>query len=265
MQQQNNFMQKEDAYAATEISLIDNLHDGGKITEQFANLLRSIHSFTVAPAEASLRKVRAVIALRETLRDKNITQKHAAYLGSRFDWHFPVALGARDIAMIDLEFQKPEFRQQLLRSVKQYGAEIKTVGIDNSRIDFVLDLGEGGENVTLRVDGTDLHEYEPQQPLGFILGCYGGWEKQGKVPIPENIIRGLAKDGLVLGLDYPHEGYTHDFGMDIIERDGFYLYQVTDVGKMIASSMAVVPPPEPPSPYLKISRAIREARQKKPS
>ena len=262
LKREEDFMQKEDAFASTDIELIRNLNDTGKITAQYANLLRSFQSSTLGPAEASLRKVQAVIALKDTLKDRTISQRHTAYIGSRFDWHFPVALGARDIAMIDLIYQNPGPRQELLRSLIHYGAEIKTVGIDNSVITFVLDLGIARESVTLRLD-TDVFTYKPQQPLGFVLQFYGPWEKTSKVPVRENVARGMTNDAIVLNSDYSHSRYAPGMGMEIIERGDFYLYQVKDIDKMIASSIAEVSADEPPEAYSKISRAIRDSRQKK--
>jgi len=253
--------QEENTDKASKNSLIDGLRGAGKITDQYANLLRSIHTSTFGAEGASLSKVKAVIALKETLGNNGIAQKHAAYIGSGLDWHFPVALGARDIAMIDPMYQNPEDRQRLLKSVREFDPEAKIDGEEDLLINFAVDIGEGMENVTLHLDKTDVNTYEPQLPLGFVLEFRGPSAIKSNVPILENIARGMADDGLVLNFDYIHEAqYTPDIGMEEIGREGFRLYRVTNQNKLIDSSMEVVAPPEL---SLDVLQTVLKSRQKK--
>jgi len=236
------FYAEESESRAQKNKLIEDLSNTEQITPQFVRLLRSIHTSTFGAEGATLRKIRAVLAMRKMLKDQGITQRYTANLGAGIDWQFPVALGAREIVMVDQDYQRKDVVVKLFESVRQFDG--KTQMKDGNRPDilFGVDLGEGREDITLHLDSSEITKYQPQQPLGFVLEFAGPSKgpNRSRVPVLPNIARAMTDDGLVFNLDYPHKTlFTPGLGMDVVESGGFYLYKVHDKRQMITASSTI--------------------------
>ena len=72
---EDDFIEEQIAFAATKEDLIDNLLKTKSITPQYAFLLQSIQTATLGREGAILRKVQAVLALREALRQESIAKR----------------------------------------------------------------------------------------------------------------------------------------------------------------------------------------------
>lgn len=101
------------------VRLLNKLLKKGIITPQFADLLRHIHTSTAGYQEgANLRKINIILALRNKLLAEEISGKRIAYIGSGDDWRFAVALGARNVDMVDPLFAQEEYRHKLFDDIK---------------------------------------------------------------------------------------------------------------------------------------------------
>lgn len=256
-----DFIEEQKAFAATKKDLFDNLLKTKAVTPQYALLLQSIQTATFGREEATLRKVRAVLALREALKQERITQRRTLNIGSNIDWQFPVALGARDIVLMDPGFKKSERLQELLESVRLFDKTANFQADDLTILPFHLDLGEGVEQINLHVNTDKVIKYKSTVPIGCVIE-YAGPSKgfnRSRVPVTTNIAQIMTDDGLVLNFDYAHDfQYSPEIGMDAIRREDFYIYKVKDRDKLIAASKINFAPPEP---SLRKLQSIHQSRR----
>jgi len=239
------FRKEEGEFRRRKIALIDNLAHTKAITPQYAQLLHRIHTSTLGAEGATLRKVEAVIAMREVLKAEGIAQKYSANMGAATDWEFPVALGAREIVMVDSDYGKGNTAQQLFDSVRSFDSQAIMTDGDNPDIRFNVDIGEGKEGVLLHLNSSEITKYQPDRPLGLVVEFAGPTKgsNTSRVPVISNVTMGMASDGLVYNLDYNDEFcYTPDIGMTQIEREGFHLYKVQDRDKMVTASRMIFEP-----------------------
>jgi len=254
---------EEDLASNTRASLIEELLEKGTINSQYADLLRGLSTVTVGAEGATLRKVQAVMAARELFGNSGVQQKRAAYIGSGTDWRFPVALGARDIVMVDSDYKEGSTtRQILITDIMDYDPKaVVETGESGSRIRFVVDVGKGSESVVMQLDSSDVSEYQSSVPLGLVLEFAGPSKgpNRSRVPVIGNIAQGMANDGLVFNLDYNDDVlYTPKIGMRDIQLGQFHVYQVSDRDKMIEASKEEFKPPEP---RLSVLRKISASRR----
>src|SRR3990167_7487380 len=258
---EDDFIEEQIAFAATKEDLIDNLLKTKSITPQYAFLLQSIQTATLGREGAILRKVQAVLALREALRQESIAKRLTLNIGSDIDWQFPVALGARDIVLMDPGFKEAERLQKLLESVRLFDKTANFQGDDPTSLPFHLDLGEGVELVNLHVSKDRVTKYQSAKPIGCVIEFAGpskGFNRSG-VPVTTNIAQIMADDGLILNFDYSHDfQYLPEIGIDFVKLEGFYFYKVYAKDMMITASKIKHSPPEPSLAKL---RAILKARR----
>src|SRR3989344_4494211 len=90
--------------------LLADLLNRGEITPQFATFLSKIRSSTTDPENARLLKIQSIVATRNLMDQCHIAKRVTVYSGAGSDWRFPVALGARNILMLDNEYGSPDTR-----------------------------------------------------------------------------------------------------------------------------------------------------------
>lgn len=240
-------------------TLIDRLLQSKQITLQYARLLRSIQTSTLGKEHATLRKIQAVLALKDILKEENIAQKTTVYIGSNIDWQFPAALGARNITLMDPEINTPEQRLKLLTSTREFD-EKAFFQIDNpSHLTFNLDLGEGVEQIDLQINTDEVATHQSTNQIGCVIEFAGpskGYNRS-RAPLIPNIAQTMASDGLILNFDYSHNPlYTPEIGLDFIERGEFYMYKVRNKTSLISASKIDY---LPPSPSLDTLRTIHKS------
>lgn len=256
---ERQFEEKQDQARKQRIDLIEKLLKEGKITPQYAELLRGVFTSTFGAETATLRKIQAIIAIREALADEGVAKRHTVYIGAGLDWRFPVALGARDIVMLDLEYS-PQLRQELLDDIRQHSLGISYQ--EDSRIGFAVDVGNGPESVSIELEQVGIGKYQPQRSIDLVLEFLGPSKggQESRVPVLQNVAQALGNGGIVFNDDYQHDfSYTPDIGMRNMSFGRFHLYQVTDHDRMVAASREVFRPAGPS--VSSIRRAIESNKQ----
>lgn len=238
---EGKFKEEEAQARGQRSDLIEELLRNGKITSQYAELLRGVSTSTLGAESATFRKIQAIIAIREALKDLGVKQRHTVYIGAGLDWRFPVALGVRDIAMLDLEYGSfPHLRQELLDNIREHSIGINQE--EGSRIGFTVDVGNGYENVSMELEVTDIGRYQPQKPIDLVLEFLGPSKggQQSRVPVLSNVAQAMRENALIFNDDYSHDVfYTPDIGLKNIPFGQFHLYQVVDHDRMVAASHEV--------------------------
>lgn len=215
--------------------------DTGKITPQLATLFNEIHSITSDPAATDLYKIKAVLALRESLSQENFKGKRVAYLGSRYDWQFAVALGAREIDLVDKEvFNKRPFEihQNLEPTIRKFDPDFQVPDDDLGSFKygypkehewrFTIDVGDGLEDVVLRLHNNDVREYVSPTPIGGIIQMAGGNGMEYDKPILPNISSQMQEGATVLNFDHMRRGKKEDFpGLQRIDHGDYTFYKVS--------------------------------------
>lgn len=205
------------------------------ITTEYAKLLRAIHSSTFLNGSISdYHKVIAALSLQESLSQGGIGKKKVAYLGSGLDWHFAVALGARDIDMVDTECSNPEFVAELVKSVKAFDSNAKVLQGPKPAITFKIGLGADPEAVTLNLFAQDVTAYDPSGDLGGIIEAQGPTKgyTDGSSPVLPNIAKHLQKGAFVLNFDFYQEQRAPVPGLESLGSDMFNIHRVTDPAKL---------------------------------
>jgi len=205
------------------------------ITPEYAKLLRAIHSSTFLNGNISdQRKVIAALSLQEGLSEGAIGKKKVAYLGSGLDWHFAVALGARDIDMVDTEYSKPEVVAELMKNVKAFDSEAKVQQGEKSTITFRLSLGAEPEAVTLNLFAQDVTAYEPSGDLGGVIEAQGPTKgyTDGSSPVLPNVAKHLPTGAFVLNFAFYQEQRTPVAGLEAFGNELFNLHTVSDPAKL---------------------------------
>jgi hypothetical protein len=249
----------------TKIKLIDNLKKQRKISSQFADFLLGVQTSTFDSQQATLRKIKAILSLREVLKNYGIKEKHALYIGSGYDWRFPIALGARDIVMLDIDSSRSDLKEELFKNIQTFDPKAKTKIENNPVIELSFDIGEGLETARLELVTSDVAEYHPEKPVDFVLEFAGPTKNsnRSRVPVLTNIAAAMSSDALVFNSDYDHIHktlYDPSIGMKEIDLSGFHVYQVSDRNQMILSSSEIFLPPQPSLDRL---RTIVKSHKKK--
>lgn len=258
---QREFRWRQSLVKAKE-SVISNSELKGYITPQYAQLLRSIHTSTGDSESTSLKKVKTSLALRQRLQEYGIAEKLTANIGSGTDWEFPVALGARNITMIDPSYNGKYLTNELLQRVRQFDPRaIVDVG-NRHQIIFDIDVGNGKEKVALHLDPSDVKRHISPKPYEFTVECSGPSKNANRsfLPIHPRFISNLNKDSLILSLDFPHDVlFSDDLGLKDVGTDGYHLYKVKDWASLTAASKRIEKPLDPSTVAL---RRMHKQRKK---
>jgi hypothetical protein len=173
----------------------------GNITQEYAHLLHSIRSVTTSGDLTTLEKVEAALDLNDrvepTFRDGTV-----AYIGSGTDWEFAVALGAKNIDMVDMMFSDDEGSQRLLEKCKEFDPDAR-FDPETQTVHFGVNLGKGSEPITLKLHGGDASRYEPDTQLKGVIEIAGptkGYGADG--PVLPHVKKKMAPGGKVVNFDY---------------------------------------------------------------
>ncbi len=174
----------------------------GKIAQEYAALLQSMQTATADNEVATLEKVEASLQLKDELAEQFKTGR-VAYMGSGTDWQFAVALGGRQIDMVDEVFAGAGRREELLESIQEIDphATLNSDGIPT--IQFGINLGKGVESIELKLFGTNVTQYNAPEPLTGVVEFAG--PTKGFVqdqPILPNVASKLSPGARILNFDY---------------------------------------------------------------
>jgi hypothetical protein len=169
----------------------------GQITLEMANLLRNIQSSTAGNHEhENLLKIESILACRRKL--SNLKDKPVAYIAAGTDWQFPVALGATNIDMVDMDY--PALIKEMLTSIKMFDQNPLIKG--NESIGFNINLGEGIKKIKLNIVGKMSNLYFPIELAGVIEALGTTKQNDGTSPVFANVAQGLHKGSFILNLDF---------------------------------------------------------------
>lgn len=252
------FEAEERQAAERKASLIKGQLSSGKISPELAKLLSDIKSATMGSAAANLRKVEAVFALRPFLSRRNVSKEAAIYVGAGLDWRFPVALGFRDITMLDSGYFTSNLHLELFADVASVDKAAKTDGQD---IKFSMFWGRQWEAARLRLESSGIEEYIPASKFGTVLE-YAGPTKTAnptRLPVSPNLVPALDPGALILNFDYDHEhAFSPELGLTHLEFSGFHVYSVRDRDQVMAQSGVIF---RNPGPSLEAIRASLKAEE----
>jgi hypothetical protein len=237
----------EEAKAAVRAKdeLIEKAQADGKITPQFADFLKGVDTSTFGSSTANLHKVELILSMKDVLSDKNISGRKTVSLYSGFDWRLPVALGARDITMVDTGFSDDGLTSLVADGVRECDLEMIHEG---NEISFSIDFGSGKERVRLLLDSSSVASFVPKEEVGFILESHGasGDLHRSPLPTPPSLLGSLSNGALIFNDRYGHDTFfTPELGLKDIGVGDHHFYEVVDKDKMISSTGEIVRPSSP--------------------
>lgn len=141
------------------------------------------------------------------------------YLGASTDIHFPLAMRARNITLVDPGFaESPEMIDALKEEIAKYGEYQLKQSEEGWSATFQVDFGKGKEEVRLTVCPVGAETYEPDQPVGTLLSFKGnGYTTPFSFP---RIDSHLAEGAYIYDSDYA--GFASEIVADISARKGDY-------------------------------------------
>ena len=207
--------------------LIQTKLDNGDIQEDYARLLKAIHASTLEPASAELEKVKAALLLREQLKDTPFATGKIAYLGAGTDWEFPVALGATDIIMEDLDYIGHGLQEEVMNSIRGFSTEVEELG---DRLRFQISINGEPQSVQLCFASANVREYVPNTPLDGVLEMLGPTKSYTNQLLLPEIAAKIQEGGIILNHDYAMRNQNNNApdGTSSRQIEGFTLYEVTD-------------------------------------
>ena len=122
---------------------------------------------------STYQKIKLGISLYSHLKDSNIVNYPALYIGSNTDIEFPIILGARKIILLDPCFKDENKVNAVFQKIIQYdiseNAAIKKISNKHHHIKYQFDFGEGIEDCYIDILSLGYDEYQPFIPLGYII------------------------------------------------------------------------------------------------
>lgn len=138
------------------------------------------------------------------ISEKILKNYPTVYLGSGTDIEYPLALGSREIEMVDYILDNPGARQEISRRIEALVGQ--SVAVDGDKIIFKFDFGSGSETVLVNLrpmihsnqeGGSQADKYMFPEKIGLILG-FAAQGPAGRIELGRDIKSKLVEDGAVL-------------------------------------------------------------------
>lgn len=221
-----NGMKLEENFKLKKEKLINFFVNQGNASQQLVDLLKSISSETTGKNEADYLKIKSILRLRENLIPQ-INQSKVVYVYSGFDWQFPVALGSREIDMVDIAFKTEENRKKLLERIKLFDSEAALLDSERPEIKFKLDLSNKGsyDVYVLRLWGCDVQEYKPSYNIATVLEFGGNTSgsSDGTMPVFPNISSHLSIGSTIANFGFGINNLRTESGLEVVGNKSQYL------------------------------------------
>jgi hypothetical protein len=159
------------------------------------------------PRRPNIEKKRGIVS--ELIKKKIIPltilkERPLVYLGSGTDIEFPLAIGARDIRLVDYIFSDENAREEVIDHLKRITTQDVKIEVKIIRVQF--DFGDGPETATIELDPSaynpaeglkDVPVYNPPEKIGIIL-AYAAQGPHGRIKIREDLTSRLEEEGAVI-------------------------------------------------------------------
>ena len=163
---------------------------------------------TTNPREPNIEKKQGIVSevLRRQLLDEDVLQKHpSVYIGSFVDFLYPLALGSRNIVLVDPVLENEKVTPALAGLLKKItGCE---PFVSRNAITVPFDFGDGSEEVTIRIEakpyippeeaGGMEDRYTLPDQAGLVL-LFASQGPDAKVVLEEGIERRMVEGGVIL-------------------------------------------------------------------
>ena len=199
------------------------------LSPSLAAVMTEMSTASTSGPLATLEIVRSIVGV-QTSAPEIFQEGVIAYVGSGVDWHFPVALGARNIDLVDLGFASLEMREKLLESVRHF--DIAAI-MQGNELAFTLSLQEGKpERIRLRMISEDIAQMQdyPAEELRGVIEFAGPTKSvTPNEPVIPAIRKRLRSGAVIL---------NHDFRLPnfIPEEHGFQTRQLRNTSVLQVAS-----------------------------
>lgn len=166
---------------------------------------------TTNPREPNIEKKQGIVseALRGQLLDEDVLQKHpSVYIGSFVDFMYPLALGSRNIVLVDPVLENERVIPALAGLLKKITGREPSVSRNVITVPF--DFGDGPEEVTIRIEakpyippeetGGMEDRYTLPDQAGLVL-LFASQGSDARVVLEEGIERKIVEGGAILDED----------------------------------------------------------------
>jgi len=162
----------------------------------YADLLGKISSSTTGSETASATKVAIAMEQRLNLRVTEFVNKPVAYLAAGVDVAFPLSMGVRDLIMVDTDYVKFPLIDEIRERVAAIG---KITHATRDELRFTANVGNGSQDMRIRISGEDARTFVPEEPLGGVIEMLG--VRDGLLVRP-GVANRLVRDAVIANFDF---------------------------------------------------------------
>ena len=166
--------------------------------------VRALDAITTTTLPVSKREVKKGVVLeiaeKYLISSELLRQHPLVYIGSGTDIEYPLALGGRNIIMVDHILKDEIIQKEVVEKVRKLIEEEPIVS--GQKIDFSFDFGNGKESVSVELvaksySPKDINGYNIPSNTGLIV-LYASQGPSGTVSIDENMKLKLTEEGVIL-------------------------------------------------------------------
>lgn len=158
-----------------------------------------IDTNTMPRSKREIKKSVVLEVIEQHLIPDGILRGHKlVYIGSGADVEYPLALGGRNIVMVDPIFSDPRAVQDTVSQVRRIVAEV--VMEDTKKLSFDFDFGSGPEPVVVELDERSYGDgggYDMPSEAGAII-LFASQSPSGRVDVDDNMRSKLADGGSII-------------------------------------------------------------------
>jgi hypothetical protein len=161
------------------------------------------------PRAQRIREKKGIVSeviSRHLLPDELLRTHSAVYLGSGTDIEYPLALGCRNIVMIDPILETSGAVDEIVSRIRSILLTEASLIRNQQNMTFDCDFGGGPEVVTVQLDGRrfepsatagDIAAVGPIKRVGLIL-CFAAQGPHGEVEVPKELVSRVVDGGFML-------------------------------------------------------------------
>lgn len=170
-------------------------------SEQRVRTLDNITTTTLPISKKEMKKgVVLEIIEKKLLSDEILRNYPIVYIGSGTDVEYPLALGGRNIVMVDPILEDEQAINELIGKIKTLTDQ--DVQNNFGKITFTFDFGSGSENVVVELatrpyDKTIEDRYEIPDNSGAIV-LFASQGPSGLVRVDDNMKEKLVEGGVII-------------------------------------------------------------------
>ncbi len=168
-------------------------------SEERVRALDAITTTTLPPSKKEMKKGAALEVAEQHLVSEEILRTYPlVYLGSGTDIEYVLALGGRNITLVDPILAIPEIKTEVIEKIKRFASDVE---IKSDECVFEFDFGHGDERVTAQLVAKaytqETGAYELPDKIGALV-LYASQGPGGRITADSSIKERMVDGGIII-------------------------------------------------------------------